>query len=293
MSKLHFIFNPVAGGGASSQAFAQMEQLLKARKIDYSFSRTEYAGHAQELTKQALTEGHECIVAVGGDGTVREVAMEMVGSSTPMGMYPCGTGNDIVRALRIPREPEAVLDILLNANPRLMDAAEANGKLFFNIGGFGFDVDALINTERYKKYLKGMAAYMAGLFHTLSKLRLMPVRVTTPEKTFNCNALLVTACNGTHFGGGMNAAPLADPTDGLLDICIATDVTKLTVLSLLAKFVKGKHVGQPVIQYFKATEITVDTDRAYPVQVDGEVVEQTPVTFRIRPKALLVKSGLA
>ena len=272
MSKLHFIFNPVAGNGASAQVFAQMEALLRARNIDYSFSRSEYPGHAHDLTREALLAEHECIVAVGGDGTVREVAMEMVGSNVPLGMLPCGTGNDMVRALHVPSEPEAVLDILLNATPKWMDAAEANGKLFFNIGGFGFDVDALINTERYKKYLKGMAAYLAGLFHTLSKLRLIPVRVTTPEKTFTCNALIVTACNGTHFGGGMNAAPLADPTDGLLDICIATDVNKLTVLSLLAKFVKGKHVGLPVIHYFKATEITVDAGLALPVQVDGEVI---------------------
>ena len=292
MSKLHFIFNPVAGSGASAQAFAQMEALLRARNIDYSFSRSEYPGHALELTKEALSAGHECIVAVGGDGTVREVAMEMAGSSVPMGMFPCGTGNDMVRALRVPREPEAVLDILLNAVPKWMDAAEANGKLFFNVGGFGFDVDVLVNTERYKKRLKGMAAYMAGLFHSLSRLHLIPVRVTTPEKTFTCNALLVTACNGTHFGGGMNAGPLADPTDGLLDICIATDVNRLTVLSLLAKFVKGRHVGLPVIHYFKATEVTVDAGMALPVQVDGEVVEQTPVTFRIRPHALLVKTGL-
>lgn len=292
MSTLHFIFNPVAGSGASTQAFAQMEKLLKARNIDYSFSRSEYPGHAIELTRQALLADHECIVAVGGDGTVREVAMEMVGSAVPMGMFPCGTGNDMVRALKIPREPEAVLDILLNAAPKLMDAAEANGKLFFNVGGFGFDVDVLVNTERYKKRLKGMAAYMAGLFHSLSRLHLIPVRVTTPEETFTCNALMVTACNGTHFGGGMNAAPLADPTDGLLDICIATDVNRASILPLLAKFVKGRHLDLPVIRYFKATEITVDAGKALPVQVDGEVVEQTPITFRIRPGALLAKTGL-
>ncbi len=292
LSKLHFIFNPVAGSGASTLVFQKMEALLKAQKIEYSFSRTEYPGHAQELTRHALSQGHDCIVAVGGDGTVREVAMEMAGSDTPMGMLPCGTGNDMVRALNIPQDPEQVLDILLNAAPRWMDAAEANGKLFFNVGGFGFDVDVLLNTERYKKRFKGMTAYMAGLFHSLSKLHLIPVRVTTPEKTFTCNALLAVACNGTHFGGGMNAAPLADPTDGLLDICIATDVNRLTVLSLLAKFVKGKHVGLPVIHYFKATELTVDAGQPLPVQVDGEVVEQTPVTFRIRPHALLVKTGL-
>ncbi len=291
MSKLHFIFNPIAGSGASNKAFAQMEQLLRERGVEYSVARSEYAGHAHELTRAALQKGHECIVAVGGDGTVREVAQEMIGSGVPMGVLPCGTGNDMVRALHIPQEPAEALEILLNGSVRPMDAAIANGKLFFNVGGFGFDVDVLINTDRYKKRFSGMTAYLLGLFRALIGLRLRHVRITTPEGTFEQNALLVAVCNGTHFGGGMHVAPLADPSDGLLDVCVIRDVTRLTVLSVLAKFIKGKHIGLPIVQYFKTTAVTVLSEPESRLQLDGEVVSGTPVTFSIRPAALLVKAG--
>lgn len=291
MSKLHFIFNPIAGSGASNKAFAQMEQLLKERGVAYSVVRSDYAGHANELARAAIQEGHECIVAVGGDGTVREVAQEMIDTKVPMGVLPCGTGNDMARALHIPQDPAEALEILLNNDACPMDAATANGKLFFNVGGFGFDVDTLINTERYKKRFSGMTAYLLGLFRALIGLKLRHVRVTTPEQTFEQNALVVAVCNGTHFGGGMHVAPLADPTDGLLDVCIIRDVTRLTVLSVLAKFVKGKHVGLPIVSYFKTREITVLSEPESRLQLDGEIVSGTPVTFSIRPGALLVKMG--
>lgn len=291
MSRLHFIFNPVAGNGASKKAFAQMEELLRRQGIEYSVASSEYAGHALELTRQALREGHGCIVAVGGDGTVREVAQEMVDSGVPLGVLPCGTGNDMVRALHIPQDPAEALNILLDGEVRPMDAALANGKLFFNVGGFGFDVDVLINTDRYKKRFSGLTAYTMGLFRALIGLKLRRVRLITEEGEFESNALLVAACNGTHFGGGMNVAPLANPSDGLLDICVINDVTRRTVVFILMKFIKGQHLNLPIVRYFKAKEITVYSDPESRLQLDGEVVGETPVTFSIRPAALLVKAG--
>ncbi len=291
MSSLHFIFNPVAGNGASVKAFEKVEELLKLKGVVYTVARSEYAGHALELTREAIKQGHECIVAVGGDGTVREVAQEMVGCGIPLGVIPCGTGNDMVRALRIPQDPAAALDILLDGETKPMDAASANGKLFFNIGGFGFDVDVLINTERYKKRFSGLTAYTLGLFRTLTKLKLRHVRVVSSEGEYQSNALIVAACNGTHFGGGMNVAPLADPTDGLLDICVINDVTIFTVIFVLMKFIKGKHLSLSKVHYFRAKEITVYSEPASRMQLDGEVVGETPVTFSIRPASLLVKMG--
>lgn len=288
---LHFIFNPIAGHGISQKKFKQMEALLKERGIAYTVGCSQYPGHSHALTQEALEAGHKCIVAVGGDGTVREVAHELIGKGVTMGIFPCGTGNDLSRSLNIPQDIEAALEILLNGNEHEIDAAEANGTLFFNVGGFGFDVDVLINTERFKKRFKGLAAYMLGLFSALCGLKLNAVRITSPEETFECNALLVAACNGTHFGGGMNVAPKADPADGLLDICIISDVTRLTVISVLSKFIKGRHLSLPMVKYFKTTQISVETERPLPLQLDGEVIGNTPVTFKVLPKALIVKAG--
>jgi len=292
MSSLHFICNPVAGNGASKTTFEAMEALLRERGVEYTSVFTEYPGHARQLAREALAAGHACIVAVGGDGTVREVAEEMAGFSVPMGILPAGTGNDMARPLRIPQDPRAALDILQNGKTVRMDAAQVNGKLFFNVGGLGFDVDVLLNTERYKKNHRGMTAYILGLLSALIHLKQLHVRVTTPEGTRAYKAIMVVVCNGTHFGGGMNVAPLADTSDGLFDVCVAHDVNRFTLLFLLAKFIKGKHVGLRVIDYFKAAEVSVACTSEAPIQVDGEVVSSTPAAFRILPGALLVKTGM-
>lgn len=288
MAPLHFIVNPVAGNGLSLKAYAQMEALLQEQTIPYTTAYSQYPGHASILAKEALERQEGCIVAVGGDGTVREVARELVNTGAVFSVLPCGTGNDMVRALHIPKEPAQVLHMLLNNPPRSMDAATANGELYLNVGGIGFDVDVLIYTEKYKTRFKGLVAYLLGLFRALFKLQLRKVRVTTPDAVYESNALVVTACNGTHFGGGMNVAPQADPFDGLLDICILNDVTVLTVIRVLAKFVKGKHLPLSVTHYFRATEITVESDPPSPMQLDGEIMSTTPVTFKILPAALRI-----
>jgi YegS/Rv2252/BmrU family lipid kinase len=293
LQTLHFILNPIAGHGSALSAFSQMESLLRSRGIRYTVVRSAYPGHARELAKKAL-KSRALVVAVGGDGTVHEVSSAMANTGVPMGIFPCGTGNDAARPLKIPMEPEKVLDLLLHKSPQLIDMGLANDTYFLNVGGFGFDVDVLVNTEKYKKrFNRGMGAYLLGIFNSLCKLRLIKTTVKTENETFTTNALLVSAANGTHFGGGMNVAPQADLTDGLFDVCIASDVNRFTVLRLLAKFVKGKHLGLPrFIRYFRAKEVSFLTPEGISVQVDGEIIEKAPVTFRIAPKALLLVTGL-
>lgn len=292
MSRFHFIFNPVAGNGLSQKAFAQMEDLLRAQSIDYSVANSEYAGHAPDLARAALAAGHDCIVAVGGDGTVREVAEAMIGSSIPLGVLPCGTGNDLVKSLHIPSDPAAVLELLLHGEVRSMDAGEANGMLFFNIAGFGFDVDVLENTELYKKRFRGLVPYLLGLLRALTHMQLRHVRITTPEGVEEYDALVVAAGNGTHFGGGMNITPLADPCDGLFDICVIHSINKLKALKVLARFVKGKHISMSEItRYYNATELTVESDPDSSLELDGEITGSTPVTFRLLPGVLRIIWG--
>lgn len=291
MADFYFIVNPIAGNGTSLKSFEKMERLLAEQSVEYAAVHSEYAGHAIELAAQAVGKGYKCIVAVGGDGTAREVAQALCGTDMPMCILPCGTGNDVVRALRIPSDPAEVLAMLLNTPPRAVDAATANGAFYLNVAGFGFDVDVLLNTERYKKYFRGMTGYLLGLLRALFGLKLTKIHVVTDEGEFDANALICAAANGTHFGGGMNVTPEADMTDGRLDICIIRDVTRGTALRVLTKFLKGKHTKLEITNYFKAKKITIMSELPVPVQLDGEIIGETPVTFEIQPKALQMIMG--
>lgn len=287
---LHIIWNPIAGNGKALKTFAAVEAALQARGIPYSADRSAYSGHAVELARKALADGCSPIVALGGDGTVREVASALFHTETPMGIVPCGTGNDLSRPLRIPHDPEAAIELILSGKARCMDAAMANDELYFNIAGFGFDVDVLDYTEIYKKKTSnGSWAYIRGLLRAITGLKMRKTVVTTPDGTMEKNVLFMVAANGTHFGGGMNVAPKADPCDGLLDVCIIHDVNVLSLLGLMTNLQSGNHLrSKKHVTYFRTTELTASCEPASRLDVDGEVLPGTPVHFRVLPQALRV-----
>ena len=289
-SKLHIIWNPVAGNGAAVKAYALVSAALDERGIPFTSAKSAYPGNSVELARAALADGCERIVALGGDGTVREVASALVGTEAMMGIIPCGTGNDMSRPLGIAKEPIAALDTVLHGTVRKMDACMANNELFFNVAGFGFDVDVLDYTEIYKKKTKnGSIAYLRGLLRAVAGLTRRRTVITWPDGRMEKDVLLLAAGNGTHFGGGMPVTPEADPFDGLMDICVMHDVTRLTVLRLLMKFLKGKHLAEKkYITYFRTAELTAQCEPFSRLDVDGEVLPGTPVTFKVLPQSLRV-----
>jgi len=288
-SQLHLIWNPVAGNGAAIGAYQQVTDALAERGIPFSAEKTEYAGHATELAKKAVENGAKKVVVLGGDGTIREVASALMNTDVPLGIISCGTGNDIIRPLKIPKDALTALDIVLAGEARHMDAAMANDLLYFNVAGFGFDVDVLNYVEIYKKRMKnGSLAYLRGLLAALLHLNSRKTKITWPGGSMEADVLIIAAGNGTHFGGGMMVTPKADPFDGLLDICVITNISKIRAYMILPKFMKGEHLSTKYVTYFKTTELTAVCDPASLLDVDGDVHPGTPVTFKILPKSLWV-----
>lgn len=288
-ARYYCIVNPVSGSGRGKREFEHACALLDAAGADYAFAYTEYHAHAKELARAALAAGERCIVAAGGDGTVNEVASVLANTDAAMGVLPFGTGNDFSQALGIPKDTAGAVAALLEAPPRQVDAARANDAFFINVSGFGFDVDVVRYTEKYKKRFNGMLPYMLGVMQSLLHLRPIPVRVE-PEgsESFDTTALLFSACNGTQFAGGMHLAPLADPADGLLDICILKGIGRIAFLRLLPRYIKGEHLGSKHIVYFKARRVTAVPEPGLTLNLDGELGSATPVTFEALPGALRV-----
>lgn len=290
MADFLLICNPIAGNGASVAALKAAMELLDSEKADYTVRYSEYPAHAVELAAQAVSEGHGCVVAVGGDGTIREVGLSLINTGVPMGIIPCGTGNDYVRATGIPTDVTAAVNILLHGRRQRVDAGRINGKLFLNVAGFGFDVEVLDSTELYKKKFKnGSLAYIAGLLRALTRLRLRKTHFVLDDGTEkDFNALIVAIGNGTHFGGGMNITPLADPTDGLLDVCVAHDVGILSLLSTMPKLMKGEHIHTKYATCFKVKSIKAVCEPASRIEVDGEVMEGTPIEAEVLPQSMVI-----
>ena len=289
LSDLHLIGNPVAGNGAAVRAYQLVTDALAERGISFTSEKSAYAGNATELAKQAVENGAKKVVVLGGDGTIREVASALMHTNVPLGIISCGTGNDIIRPLKIPNDPLAALEIALGGEVRQMDAAMANDLLYFNVAGFGFDVDVLRYVEIYKKRMKnGSLAYMRGLLAALLHLNSRKTTITWPGGSMEAQVLIIAAGNGTHFGGGMMVTPKADPFDGLLDICVINNVSKLNAYLILPKFLKGEHLTTKYVTYFQTTELTAVCEPASLLDVDGDILPGTPVTFKILPKALSV-----
>ncbi|MBQ9833266.1 MAG: diacylglycerol kinase family lipid kinase [Clostridia bacterium] len=287
MRNLFFIVNKTAGSGRAAKNFAQIEAMLRDRQISYSYETTEYIGHGAELAKKAYKSGERCIIAVGGDGTAKEVGGALAGTDAVFGLLPFGTGNDLSRPLHIPDEPEKALDIILNGTVRPMDVGVANDKIFLNVSGFGFDVDVLENTDAFKKRFNGMIPYIFGIIKSLFSLKSTHITLTHDGETCSQESLLVAVGNGTHFGGGMNVTPNADPFDGMFDVCLIRKVGIFKFLTLLPVFIKGKHEKvTSIVTTFRTNELTVKSSRAYPINFDGELELSTPVHYRMLKGAL-------
>ena len=285
-----FIVNPIAGSKQCEELFAKAEARLKERGAEYRVLYSEHPGHSIELAKQAIAEGADYIVAVGGDGTISEVVSVIVGRpGVRFGVLPFGTGNDFASAIGIPTEPEKAADLLLDGKAFPCDLGRVNAKYFTNVAGLGFDVDVLRSVEKHKKGKSGMLPYVIGIVDAIMHRHKIHCFVSLDGgEEEEMDALIITACNGRRFGGGMVVAPEARPDDGLFDICISRWVGFFRLLTLLPLFIKGKHVGKKPIIYKRARTISVRTEGEFTVELDGELIEKTPVTCTVMPGALRV-----
>lgn len=274
------IVNPVAGRGRALKWEKEITQRLEIRGHRYQVLHTRCSGHAKELAQQAVSLGARCVVAISGDGTLQSVADGMKNSGIPLCILPGGTGNDISRALGMPKDPDEIIDVILNGACRQMDVGSVNGRCFLNIVGVGFDVDIVTHAEKTKRYLRGLLNYLVALVRALVSHHGHPMVVTVDGTRHEFEAIIVAVANGRYFGGGMMVAPRADLADGLLDVCMIKNVSRLKALRLLPMFITGKHLLLPETQYVRAKEITIKQDRTT-IQADGELVQAQEIAIRL------------
>ncbi len=285
-----FIVNPIAGSGHCKEKFEQAAEVFKKRGMQFRVKITESEGHAAVIAKDAAEAGVRKIIAVGGDGTLNEIVSAVSGTEgLVLGILPFGTGNDFASAIRIPTDPVKAAELILDGEARNCDLGKANGRIFTNVCGLGFDVDVLRNTEKHKKGRSGMLPYALGIVDSILHRKKVHAFVSIDGgEEMELDSLIMTVCNGISFGGGMKVAPEAKQDDGLFDICIAKWVGFFRMIVLLPKFIKGKHLGKKPVIYTRCREITIRTEGRFTVELDGELIEKTPLSCSILPAAIAV-----
>lgn len=299
---MRVIVNPVAANGAVGKRWPQVQDTLWAKGGQFEASFTEGPNHATELARQALSAGYRTIVAVGGDGTLNEVVNGLViggavDSTVHLGIIPGGTGSDSVRTLGIPHDYRAACHRLLRGKPRCIDlgliTCVSGGRevqrYFLNVAGLGFDGEVAERTNRSSKALGGTLPFLSSLFVKLLTYQNKTVEVTLDgQQRLQQKANSVLVCNGRYVAGGMRIGPHAALDDGLFDVIVIGDTSRLEVLANVPRIYRGTHLSHPKVDEYRAKEVQIKAQERMLLQADGELVGEAPATFQIIPQALRV-----
>ncbi|MBR4361090.1 MAG: diacylglycerol kinase family lipid kinase [Clostridia bacterium] len=286
---IYAICNPTAGSGRGEKIGHKIQAILDSERIPCLLRMTERPGHATELARQARDAQAETVLAIGGDGTAFEVARGLVGSDTPLGVIPAGTGNDFVKTIGVPQDPESALEYVLASEPQKTDVGEINGEMFLNEIGTGFDVSVLDYAAKAKKYCRGLLPYLYGVMQTLFRFHAVPITCSVDGgPAVTRDAFVVGVANGRWIGGGIGIAPDARADDGLLDVVIVDKISRRKLLNRLIGLMKGKILTFPETHFVRASQVAFSAP-AMRVNVDGEILAMPSVQARVLPGALLVR----
>ena len=245
-------------------------------------------GDAMVAARAAAERGVDAVVAVGGDGTVNEVANGLAGLETALGIVPLGTANDFARQAGIPTEPLHALELIVQRPPVRIDSATLNGRRFVNVSTAGLGAEATAETPKEAKEALGPLAYAITGMRKLTQLEAHRARFAGPGFEHRCPFLLFAVGNARETGGGTALTPRALVTDGLLDVCIVEEMPRAEFARLVLKLKRGDHLDHPGVVYVQLPSLTVDVQHDITVNVDGEPTTQRELTYEARPLDLVV-----
>jgi diacylglycerol kinase (ATP) len=278
------LVNPISGGGRAAQTWAPLAAVINAAGADVRVELTRSREHAVESARLAAADGR-IVVAVGGDGLVRDVAEGVVAGAGTMAIVPAGRGNDLARALALPSDVAGLADVLLHAEPKSLDVIDLNGTIVAGNVYCGVDSvsNAIINNNRW---LPAKLLYRLAPVRAIMSWKAPTYTLTIDGVPRTVKAHMVVVGNSGAYGHGLRIVPSAQMDDGHLDVLVVGDGPKRNIASFMRDAQRGTHVGRPEVDVTDAHEVTIDADRPLPVCGDGEELAALPVTMRIKPGAL-------
>ena len=284
---IHVIINPKSGTSTKQSLPNKLKSDVDSKKFDLQISFTEYVGHASEIARKAVEDKTDYVIAVGGDGTVNEVARVLVGSDTTLGILPLGSGNGLARDLHIPLNAKKALDIIKDGNVIRIDYGIANGKTFFCTCGMGFD--ALVSEQAAKAKKRGSLMYFKTMLETFFQQTPQVYQITCPEGVYEDEAFTITCANAGQYGYNAFIAPNADIQDGLMNIIILKPLSFANVPKIgLQMFTKNIGNNKKMVQIV-TSEAVIKRKNKGAMHLDGDYAEgETEIHVKIIPKGLNV-----
>ncbi len=286
--------NPTAARGRAGRRIATIERLFEEAGLSIDVRRSKARGDMERQVRAEIDLGAEKIIIAGGDGSVYESVNGIMTASRAgaLGLIPTGTGNDFAKAAGIPLDWEAATRLLVDrivsdSAPRRIDVGRVNDRYFANGAGIGFDAKVSRIAEEITWPI-GYFVYLVAVLRAIADGIITPVmKITAGELSWEGPLTLANISNGPWVGGMFHIAPMADNSDGMLELIVATPVTGLRILQLLPKLIGGTHLDEPEIFHVGVKFIKISAAAPVPSHLDGEVQPmQTSFDIEIIPGAL-------
>ena len=282
-----FIVNKFSGGGYRPDVEGRIIEMCKSANIECRIEFTQSRGHATELAQWAVEQKMDFVFAVGGDGTVNEVAQGLVGSKTAMGILPKGSGNGLARHLQIPMDFKRSLNIISHHGVEMIDTVLINGKLSVNVSGIGFD--GHVAAMFANKAKRGLVGYTKLVLNEFRRFKPFEASVTMNGKTFDVKSFIIAIANSSQFGNNAKVAPQASVCDQLIDVSFIRKIPLAQAAGFAGKMFTGKLDRSRYVEIHKSHKISIQLNEPVAFHIDGEAWEATN-TFEavINPASLKV-----
>jgi diacylglycerol kinase (ATP) len=282
--RIIILVNPKAGRGKARSVLREALEVLRRRGARIDAQQSRDAQHLLALARQAAAEEPDAIVSLGGDGTQHYILNGIVGTEIPLGIIPCGSGNDFAKGLGIPAQARAAAETLCGCNTRHVDLGRVGDTVYGCIAGVGFDsVVTRYANERVRR-LRGSWAYAWSILRCLQTYRPEPLEIVSDNQRFSGEVIFAVVGNNVSYGGGIHLTPRAKLDDGLLDVCIVPYLEKWELLRWIPRAYRGQHLSHPRIIYFQARNVSLSTTSRLELFGDGEFMQQLPATIEIVPR---------
>lgn len=286
-----FIINKISGKGAALKAIPYIEEICQKEKLDYEIKVTQYPDHGKDIIKEYNSYKDITIYAVGGDGTFLE-AINNINPDIPLGLIPCGSGNDFYRYFGgVNKDLKANIINTIHAKERLIDIGQSDVMKFANTTSLG--IDAKINYDASKMIRKSFItkgpAYVLSIIYNAIFLKSLNVKMIVDGKNRDGEYYIICNMNGSYYGNGACAAPLAKVDDGYFDLVLFKKAKRLKVYKTLVKYLKGKATIKDGVEVVRCKEVIIDSNDEMTCQSDGENYLTKHLDLHMLPKYLKLK----